>query len=70
MITVLARLDGMALLNRYAWPSARWGSISIEGGVIDVIEPATTRPLLCDWAADAHARIASGAIGPKGRTMR
>ncbi|MCK9513473.1 MAG: propionyl-CoA carboxylase [Pigmentiphaga sp.] len=102
--------DGMALPNRYAWPSARWGSIPIEGGVaaafkreledspdpaarlqeleayyhrlgsplrtaerfgvIDVIEPATTRPLLCDWAADAYARIASGPIGPKGRTMR
>lgn len=102
--------NGMALPNRYAWPSARWGSIPIEGGVaaafkreleaspdpearlheleayyhrlgsplrtaekfgvVDVIEPATTRPLLCDWVADAYAKIRSQPVGLKGRTMR
>lgn len=25
--------DGYALMHRYAWPTARWGSIPIEGGV-------------------------------------
>jgi acetyl-CoA carboxylase carboxyltransferase component len=25
--------DGYALLHRFAWPTARWGSIPIEGGV-------------------------------------
>jgi acetyl-CoA carboxylase carboxyltransferase component len=97
------------LPHRYAWPSARWGSIPIEGGVaaaykreieeapdplarrreleahyhaiasplrtaerfgvIDVIEPATTRPLLCAWIADAY-RLAGLSLGPKRRTMR
>lgn len=101
--------NGTSLPHRYAWPSARWGSIPIEGGVaaafkreiaaapdplvkrreleshyhalasplrtaerfgvIDVIEPATTRPLLCRWAADAH-RVAALSLGPKRRTMR
>jgi acetyl-CoA carboxylase carboxyltransferase component len=100
---------GTALPHRYAWPSARWGSIPIEGGVaaaykreiaeaadplarrrelethyhaiaspmrtaerfgvIDVIEPATTRPLLCTWVADAF-RLAGLSLGPKRRTMR
>ena len=100
---------GTALPHRFAWPSARWGSIPIEGGVaaayrkelaespdplalraqleegyhklsspfrtaekfgiVDVIEPAATRPLLCRWAEDAHALTAQ-TLGPKGRTMR
>jgi acetyl-CoA carboxylase carboxyltransferase component len=100
---------GTALPHRYAWPSARWGSVPIEGGVaaaykreiagaadpvakrreleahyhaiaspmrtaerfgvIDVIEPATTRPLLCAWVADAY-RLAGLSLGPKRRTMR
>lgn len=25
--------DGNALLHRFAWPTARWGSIPVEGGV-------------------------------------
>jgi acetyl-CoA carboxylase carboxyltransferase component len=101
--------EGTTLGHRFAWPSARWGSIPIEGGVsaafkreiesapdpdraraeleslvhniasplrtaerfgvVDVIEPAATRPLLCDWVADAHARTATR-LGPKARTMR
>lgn len=101
--------SGTALPHRFAWPSARWGSIPIEGGVaaayrkelaeaadplalreqleagyhqlsspfrtaekfgiVDVIEPAATRPLLCRWAEDAHA-LTAHTLGPKGRTMR
>lgn len=100
---------GTALPHRYAWPSARWGSIPIEGGVaaaykreiadapdplakrreieahyhalasplrtaerfgvIDVIEPAATRSLLCGWVADAY-RSTALSLGPKRRTMR
>lgn len=98
-----------ALPHRFAWPSARWGSIPIEGGVdaayardieaaadpqqrraqleglahavasplrtaerfgvVDVIEPALTRELLCDWVADAYA-VCTTRLGPKRRTMR
>lgn len=98
-----------ALPHRFAWPSARWGSIPIEGGVdaafgreieaaadprqrraeleslvhaigsplrtaerfgvLDIIEPALTRALLCDWAGDAH-RVCATRLGPKRRTMR
>ena len=29
----MAGYSGTALPNRYAWPSARWGSIPVEGGV-------------------------------------
>lgn len=98
-----------ALGHRFAWPSARWGSIPIEGGVdaayardieaapdpaarraeleslvhavgsplrtaerfgvVDVIEPATTRALLCDWVQDAYA-VCATRLGPKRRTMR
>jgi acetyl-CoA carboxylase carboxyltransferase component len=101
--------SGTALPNRYAWPSARWGSIPIEGGVaaafkkdiaaaadpvahrldieahyhaiasplrtaerfgvLDIIEPATTRPLLCAWVEDAYAATGRR-LGPVGRTMR
>jgi len=100
---------GTALPHRFAWPSARWGSIPIEGGVdaayardiersadpearraelealvhavasplrtaerfgvVDVIEPATTRALLCHWAADAHA-VCGTRLGVRMRTMR
>jgi acetyl-CoA carboxylase carboxyltransferase component len=101
--------SGTALPNRYAWPSARWGSIPIEGGVaaaykkdiaaaadpvahrlaleahyhaiasplrtaerfgvLDIIEPASTRPLLCAWVEDAY-RATGRRLGPVGRTMR
>lgn len=101
--------SGTALPNRYAWPSARWGSIPVEGGVaaaykqdiaaasdpvahrldleahyhaissplrtaerfgvLDIIEPATTRPLLCAWVEDAY-QATSRRLGPVGRTMR
>jgi acetyl-CoA carboxylase carboxyltransferase component len=84
---------GERLNFRFAWPSARWGSIPIEGGVmaahkteieaaadpaakrqqleefylnisspqrtaerfgiLDVIDPRETRPLLCNWVGDA-----------------
>lgn len=101
--------SGTALPHRFAWPSARWGSIPVEGGVaaaykremeaaddpeafaaelearyraiaspfrtaekfgvVDIIAPRETRPLLCDWAGQAHAREAMN-LGPKARTMR
>jgi acetyl-CoA carboxylase carboxyltransferase component len=84
---------GEALNHRFAWPSARWGSIPIEGGVmaahkaeidaapdpaerraqleahylnltspfrtaekfgvLDIIDPRETRPILTDWVEDA-----------------
>lgn len=101
--------SGTTLPHRFAWPSARWGSIPIEGGVaaayrseiesaedpvalrnaleqeyhqlsspfrtaerfgvVDVIEPATTRAMLCRWIEDARA-LALHSLGPKGRCMR
>ena len=101
--------SGTALPNRYAWPSARWGSIPVEGGVaaaykrdiaaaqdpvarrlelerhyhalslpvrsaekfgvLDIIEPASTRPLLCNWVEDAY-QATRLRLGPVGRTMR
>jgi acetyl-CoA carboxylase carboxyltransferase component len=101
--------SGTAVPNRYAWPSARWGSIPVEGGVaaaykkeiaaaadpvarrleleehyhaiasplrtaerfgvLDIIEPATTRPLLCTWVEDAYGATGRR-LGPVGRTMR
>lgn len=109
MISPLHDGIGSALPHRFAWPSARWGSIPIEGGVaaaykreieaaadpearreeleryyhklespfrtaerfgvVDVIEPASTRALLCDWVDDACAKTARN-LGPKYRTMR
>lgn len=96
-----------ALNHRFAWPSARWGSIPIEGGVVaayrkeiesaadpearraeleaeyhrmgspfrtaehfgivDIIDPRETRPLLCDWAEDAWEVIASDASPHRAR---
>jgi hypothetical protein len=38
-------------------------------GVLDIIEPASTRPLLCSWVEDAY-RATSQRLGPVGRTMR
>lgn len=101
--------NGTSLNHRFAWPSARWGSIPIEGGVaaaykreieaapdslarrqeleayyhrlsspfrtaeafgvVDIIEPAETREVLCRWARDA-SRIAQTQLGPKRRTLR
>jgi acetyl-CoA carboxylase carboxyltransferase component len=101
--------SGTALPHRFGWPSARWGSLPIEGGVaaahkreieaatdpqakrleieasyagvgspfrtaerfgvVDIIEPAATRPLLCDWVVDAY-RHTLRTLGPKGRAMR
>lgn len=98
-----------ALPHRFAWPSARWGSIPIEGGVdaafardiesaadpqkrrteletlahavgsplrtaerfgvVDIIEPAATRELLCDWVTDAYG-VCATRLGPTRRTMR
>jgi acetyl-CoA carboxylase carboxyltransferase component len=109
MLSPLHGPSGTSLPNRYAWPSARWGSIPVEGGVaaafkkdiaaaadpvahrldleahyhaiasplrtaerfgvLDIIEPATTRPLLCNWVEDAY-RATSRRLGPVGRTMR
>lgn len=101
--------DGNALLHRFAWPTARWGSIPVEGGVaaaykreldesaepqqrqaeleayyqqlsspyrtaerfgvIDIIKPRETRPLLCDWVQDAYA-VTQGQTGIRARTFR
>ncbi len=101
--------DGYALLHRFAWPTARWGSIPVEGGVaaaykrelaeaedsqqrqqeleeyyrnlsspyrtaerfgvIDMIKPRETRPLLCDWVRDACA-VTQGQTGIRTRTFR
>ncbi|MET0540219.1 MAG: carboxyl transferase domain-containing protein [Variovorax sp.] len=109
MLSPLHGPSGTALPNRYAWPSARWGSIPVEGGVaaaykkdiaaaedpvahrleleahyhaisspmrtaerfgvLDIIEPAATRPLLCAWVADAY-QATGRRLGPVGRTMR
>ncbi|MGG5810007.1 acyl-CoA carboxylase subunit beta [Falsiroseomonas sp. CW058] len=95
--------DGRSINHRFAWPSARWGSIPIEGGVaaayrrdiaaapdpagrraeleehynrlaspfrtaerfgiVDVIDPAETRALLCDWAEDAWEVVVAGVAG-------
>ena len=38
-------------------------------GVLDIIEPASTRPLLCAWVEDAY-QATSRRLGPVGRTMR
>jgi len=109
MLTPWVGASGVALPHRFAWPSARWGSLPIEGGVaaaykreieaapdpralreqleaqyhglaspmrtaerfgvVDIIEPATTRALLCDWVEDAYRQTARS-LGPKGRTFR
>jgi acetyl-CoA carboxylase carboxyltransferase component len=94
---------------RFAWPSASWGSIPLEGGIwaayrkdiessenpsarleeleqyysrftspfrtaekfgiVDIIDPRDTRPILCDWIEDAHA-VTKTQVGLKRRTMR
>jgi acetyl-CoA carboxylase carboxyltransferase component len=100
---------GTSLNHRFAWPSARWGSIPIEGGVaaaykreiaaaadpdahraalearyqrlaspfrtaevfgvVDIIEPAESRPLLCRWVQDAY-RLLARDPQPRRRGMR
>lgn len=94
---------------RYAWPSARWGSLPLEGGVAaahrreiasaqdpeaktkelearyahlqspfltaerfgvtDIIDPRRTRPILCDWVAQAY-EVLERQKGPRYRLMR
>jgi acetyl-CoA carboxylase carboxyltransferase component len=94
---------------RFAWPSAFWGSIPLEGGIwaayrkeiessenpeahlaelekyyeqftspfrtaerfgiVDIIDPRDTRPLLCDWVEEAHG-VTRTQVGPVRRTMR
>ena len=94
---------------RFAWPSATWGSLPIEGGVraaykreidaaqdpeaktkelegfysqfyspfraaerfgiLDIIDPRETRPLLCSWIEQAY-RILPQQLGPTYRGMR
>lgn len=101
--------NGQSLNHRFAWPSARWGSIPIEGGVaaaykreiaaapdptarreeieryyhklsspfrtaekfgvVDIIEPAETRPILCDWIETAY-EMTKRHTGIKYRTLR
>jgi acetyl-CoA carboxylase carboxyltransferase component len=38
--------------------------------VEEIIDPAQTRPLLCEWVADAYAVLATHSLGPKGRGLR
>ncbi len=94
---------------RYAWPSAYWGSIPLEGGIraayrkdieaaddpdariaeleaqyagytspfrtaekfgiVDIIDPRETRPILCDWIEEAY-EVTEAQVGPVARTMR
>jgi acetyl-CoA carboxylase carboxyltransferase component len=39
-------------------------------GVEDIVDPADTRPLLCEWVRIAYHTMASGPVGPTGRTWR
>ena len=39
-------------------------------GVEDIIDPAETRPRLCRWVDTAYRTMASGPVGPSGRTFR
>lgn len=39
-------------------------------GVEDIIDPAETRPQLCRWVRSAYHTMASGPVGPSGRTFR
>ena len=94
---------------RFAWPSAYWGSIPLEGGIwaayrkelescedpqarlaeleeyyerftspfrtaerfgiVDIIDPRDTRPILCDWIEEAY-EVTLTQTGPVRRTMR
>ena len=94
---------------RFAWPSAYWGSIPLEGGIraayrkdieasenpaarlkeledyytqftspfrtaekfgiVDIIDPRETRPILCEWIEEAHA-VTKTQEGLTKRTMR
>jgi acetyl-CoA carboxylase carboxyltransferase component len=94
---------------RFAWPSASWGSLPVEGGVraaykreidaaenpeakvreledyynqfyspfrtaeqfgiLDIIDPRETRPLLCRWVEQAY-RVLPQQLGPTYRGMR
>jgi acetyl-CoA carboxylase carboxyltransferase component len=38
--------------------------------VEDIIDPADTRPLLCDWVHGAYETLAAGPIGPTARGLR
>jgi acetyl-CoA carboxylase carboxyltransferase component len=102
--------NGTSLNHRFAWPSARWGSLPVEGGVaaayrreieaapdplqarqdlerryqalaspyrtaevfgvVDIVRPAETRPLLCRWVHDAYRLLGTQTLGPKKRGMR
>ena len=39
-------------------------------GIEDIIDPAETRPRLCRWVTTAYQTMASGPVGPSGRTFR
>ena len=39
-------------------------------GVEDIIDRADTRPQLCRWTKTAYHTMASGPVGPSGRTFR
>jgi len=39
-------------------------------GIEDIIDPADTRPQLCRWIRTAYQSMASGPVGPSGRTFR
>jgi acetyl-CoA carboxylase carboxyltransferase component len=94
---------------RFAWPSAYWGSIPLEGGIwaayrkdiessddpearleeleayyaqftspfrtaerfgiVDIIDPRDTRPILCNWVEEAY-ELTKTQVGLTKRTMR
>jgi len=39
-------------------------------GIEDIIDPAETRPRLCQWIRSAYHAMVSGPVGPSGRTFR
>ncbi|MDQ6650379.1 MAG: methylmalonyl-CoA carboxyltransferase, partial [Actinomycetota bacterium] len=38
--------------------------------VEEIVDPADTRPLLCDWVRSAYAVLCTETLGPRGRPMR
>ena len=55
-----AMSNAEAFQYRFAWPSGDWGSLPIEGGIEDIIDPRETRPLLCEFADLAWRALGAG----------
>ena len=66
----------LAEAGRYAM--ARWCEqleavvrrLMADSPLAEVVDPAGTRPLLCDWAASAYDVLATLPAGPVGRGLR